>query len=199
MDAISTRAPAQEKRETRRDYWSSVARRALLSAFKRGIGLALGIIIAALIAIYQNLHHVTITGDGWWIFLKPYVIYLGAWLLLQVSESCWALHRERGIQIAKMRVDELTERSQMLIRRAPTQMDNIASFCQYWSDDAGTWRGEVYKLLERHWGNETAAEFVNSDGFNRNEPVGNVHDSASDAYRDLLHGQRNLKNIRRNL
>jgi hypothetical protein len=183
---------------TRIGYWRHVLMNAFLACFRRGVALGFAILIAVAIAIYQNLHHVSIATDGWWVFLKPYTFEFSAWFVLQVAESCWNSYRETSKQFAKLKIAQLDNQGAWLQGKAPIQGNaNESIFCQFWAEEARNWSDQICKLLWDNYGETVARDFTSNVGINPAESLGTVHPEAAAAYRTLVHQRKTLQNIRR--
>ncbi len=108
-----------------------------------------------------------------------------------------SLLRNQAYEIAKLQLDQLSETAQFLVIKVPVEGTDQGALCTFWAQSVSKWRSDVIQLLKKTWGDNVVADFADAEGFNRYEPVGNVLHGAADSYRDLLHCQRNLKNIKR--
>jgi len=109
-----------------------------------------------------------------------------------------ALLRNQASEIATRQLDQLTDDAVMLVRLVPKQGANESTAAHIWNAFYSEWRRKVIHALESQWGAKAVEFFASADGFNKDEAVGNVLQDAANPYRELLHDQRNLKNLRLN-
>lgn len=102
-------------------------------------------------------------------------------------------------EIAKIRLEELADEAIMLVRLVPTKTANQSTSAHLWSQFVGRWRAQVVHVLQNHWGNDVVEYFASADGFNKHEAVGDILEVAANPYRELLHSQKTLKDLRRTL
>jgi hypothetical protein len=101
-------------------------------------------------------------------------------------------------EIARIRINELADRANYLRGRAPLDTEASRAFCEFWVEEANDW-GVVVQNILATWGKRESDAFTNLDGYNRFEAIGKINDAVADAYRLLLHRQRNLQNLRLSL
>lgn len=102
-------------------------------------------------------------------------------------------------EIAKIRLEQLADEAIMLVRLVPTRNSNQSTAAHLWSQFVARWRHDVIHNLQTYWGNDAVSYFASADGFNKYEPVGDIMDIAANPYRELLHSQKTLKELRRTL
>lgn len=153
--------------KTRLAYWRYVLKQAFFSSFRRGLGLGFAIVVTVAIAIYQQLHHITIERDGLWAFLKPYVVELSAWFILQISESCWNFHKAtlaaHNAELRRFGVARLTELATdgaFFFERACLPPKDANEFANCWVHLVRRWKDQTNKLILEYFGDQESKNFL---------------------------------------